>query len=48
MAPHDPLKPGGLGLICLKKLMDEVTYTRLIDGMVLTLVKRTAGSDVTL
>ena len=48
IARHDPLQPGGLGLICLKTLMDEVIYTPQPDGMILTLVKRTAGSDVNL
>src|SRR4030095_945348 len=24
--PYDPLEPGGLGLICLKRMMTEVTY----------------------
>jgi anti-sigma regulatory factor (Ser/Thr protein kinase) len=36
----DPSRPGGLGLLCMRNLMDEVTYTRLSDGMLLTLVKR--------
>jgi anti-sigma regulatory factor (Ser/Thr protein kinase) len=34
------LKPGGLGLICIKKLMDEVEFFQLPDGMRLTMVKR--------
>lgn len=37
---HDPLKPGGLGLMCIRGIMDEVTYERLSDGMLLTMVKR--------
>ena len=37
--PRDPLMPGGLGLICLQKLMDEVTYVPQNDGMLLTMVK---------
>ena len=36
----DPSRPGGLGLVCMRSLMDEVAYTRLSDGMLLTLVKR--------
>lgn len=34
------LKPGGLGLLCIHKLMDNVKYERLPDGMLLTMVKR--------
>jgi anti-sigma regulatory factor (Ser/Thr protein kinase) len=37
---HDPLTPGGLGLVCLRRLMDEVVYTPQVDGMLLTLTKR--------
>jgi serine/threonine-protein kinase RsbW len=37
--PRDPLVPGGLGLICLKELMDEVNYLPQPDGMLLTMVK---------
>ena len=37
---HDPLTPGGLGIVCLKKLLDDFTFTKLPDGMLLTL-KRT-------
>ena len=36
---HNPLKPGGLGLICLRKLMDEVTFAPQADGMLLTMKK---------
>lgn len=39
----DPLAPGGLGLVCLRELMDEVTYTRQPDGMLLTVVKHKVG-----
>jgi anti-sigma regulatory factor (Ser/Thr protein kinase) len=42
---HNPLKPGGLGLICLRKLMDEVTFTPQPDGMLLTMTKQ--KKDVT-
>jgi len=34
---NDPLTPGGLGLNCLRRLMDEVTFTPQPDGMLLTL-----------
>jgi anti-sigma regulatory factor (Ser/Thr protein kinase) len=36
---HNPLKPGGLGLICLRKLMDDTTFAPQRDGMLLTMVK---------
>jgi len=37
---EDELKPGGLGLICIRKLMDGFKYERLPDGMLLTLTKK--------
>ena len=37
---RDPLLPGGLGTICLKELMDEVTYLPQDDGMLLTMLRR--------
>ena len=37
---RDPLTPGGLGLICLRRMMDEVTFSPLPDGMLLTLKRR--------
>jgi serine/threonine-protein kinase RsbW len=37
---RDPLEPGGLGLICLHKLMDQVSYVPQADGMLLRLIKR--------
>ena len=36
----DELKPGGLGLICIRKLMDDAQFERLPDGMLLTLTKK--------
>jgi len=36
----DPLTPGGLGLVCLRSMMDEMTYTPQPDGMVLTMKRR--------
>jgi serine/threonine-protein kinase RsbW len=38
--PYDPLEPGGLGVICMHKLMDEVTFVPQEKGMLLTLVRR--------
>jgi len=39
---NDELKPGGIGLICIRKLMDDARYERLPDGMLLTLTKKLA------
>ena len=39
-AKQDILKPGGLGLICMRKLMDEAEFVPLADGMLLKLVKK--------
>ena len=39
--PHDPHTPGGVGLICLKQWMDEVSYTPQSDGGILaTMIRR--------
>ena len=38
--PFDPTRPGGLGLVCLKQLMDEVVFSPQPDGMLLTMMKR--------
>ncbi len=37
---HDPLTPGGVGIVCFKKLLDGFTFTKMPDGMLLTM-KRT-------
>jgi serine/threonine-protein kinase RsbW len=37
---HDPATPGGLGLICLRALMDRAEFTPQPDGMLLTISKR--------
>jgi anti-sigma regulatory factor (Ser/Thr protein kinase) len=39
-ADIDAIKPGGLGLHCMRRLMDEVTFTPLADGTLLTMVKK--------
>ena len=41
--PYDPLEPGGLGLICMQKMMNEVRYVPQGDGMLLILRKRTTS-----
>ena len=38
--PPDPLRPGGLGLVCLRQLLDELAFEPLPDGMRLVMVKR--------
>jgi anti-sigma regulatory factor (Ser/Thr protein kinase) len=37
---RDPLQPGGVGLICMRRLMDDVAFTPQPDGMLLTMSKR--------
>ena len=39
-AAKDPLTPGGLGLVCMKRMLDDATYEPQPDGMLLTLEKR--------
>ena len=41
--PYNPLTPGGLGLICLDKLMDRIVYSPQPDGMLATMVKKRTG-----
>ncbi len=36
----DPLNPGGLGLICLGRLMDKVSFTPQNPGMLLEMFKK--------
>ncbi|HET6247128.1 MAG TPA: ATP-binding protein [Tepidisphaeraceae bacterium] len=36
----DPLTPGGLGMVCLRSLMDEMVFTKQPDGMLLTMRRR--------
>jgi serine/threonine-protein kinase RsbW len=38
--PRDPLRPGGLGLVCLKSLMDEIRFIPQPQGMLLEMAKR--------
>jgi anti-sigma regulatory factor (Ser/Thr protein kinase) len=40
--PPEPGCPGGLGLLCIRRCMDDVKFEQLSDGMLLTLVKRHA------
>jgi serine/threonine-protein kinase RsbW len=41
---HDPMIPGGLGLICIRKLMDDAHYEPQRDGMLLVMTRTAAGS----
>ena len=36
------LTPGGIGMVCIHQLMDDVKFERLPDGMLLKMVKKTA------
>lgn len=38
----DPLTPGGLGMVCLRRLMDDIVFTPQTDGMLVTLTKQKA------
>lgn len=40
----DPLKPGGLGLICLNQMMDTVVYTPQSDGMLLEMSRKSTSN----
>jgi anti-sigma regulatory factor (Ser/Thr protein kinase) len=40
LPPDDPLKPGGLGLVCLRRLMRPLVFTQQPDGMLLTMTRR--------
>ena len=42
-ASIDPLKPGGLGLMCMRRMMDSVVFEPQADGMLLTM-KRKRGA----
>ena len=33
-------KPGGLGMVCLRKLADDIQFSRQTDGMLLTITKK--------
>jgi anti-sigma regulatory factor (Ser/Thr protein kinase) len=41
----NPETPGGLGLICLRRLLDEVRYEPQPDGMRLVMVKRAEAAS---
>ena len=37
---QDPLQPGGLGMVCIRCLVDDAVFAPQPDGMLLTLTKR--------
>jgi len=37
---HGPDNPGGLGLICLRRLLDDVKYVPQPDGMLMVMLKK--------
>jgi serine/threonine-protein kinase RsbW len=40
---QDPTKPGGLGMVCIRCLVDEAVFAPQPDGMLLTLKKKRIG-----
>jgi len=34
---HDPMKPGGVGLICMRQMMDDLQFLKQPDGMLLSM-----------
>jgi serine/threonine-protein kinase RsbW len=34
---RDPMKPGGIGLICMRQMMDDVQFHKQPDGMLLSM-----------
>ena len=43
MRERDPMQPGGLGLVCLRQLLDDARFEPQPDGgMLLTMIKRKA------
>lgn len=43
----DPMNPGGLGLICLGRLMDKITFTPQKPGMLLEMSRHHGVADET-
>jgi anti-sigma regulatory factor (Ser/Thr protein kinase) len=37
---RDPLQPGGVGMVCLRELMDNITFVPQPDGMLLTMERK--------
>jgi serine/threonine-protein kinase RsbW len=34
---HDPMRPGGVGLICMRQMMDDMQFHKQPDGMLLSM-----------
>jgi serine/threonine-protein kinase RsbW len=43
--PRDPLTPGGLGLICLRSMMDRTVFTPQPDGMLLEMSRSSSRKE---
>jgi anti-sigma regulatory factor (Ser/Thr protein kinase) len=43
--PYDPCEPGGLGLICLKRMMTTASFVPQPDGMLLVMTKAHGQPD---
>lgn len=39
-ARKDPLCPGGVGMVCLRQLLDKIDFVPQPDGMILTMERR--------
>jgi serine/threonine-protein kinase RsbW len=39
-AKRDPLCPGGIGMVCLRQLLDKIAFAPQQDGMLLTMERR--------
>jgi len=37
---RDPLQPGGVGMVCLRELMDTIVFSPQPDGMLLTMERK--------
>lgn len=40
LAKRDPLCPGGVGMVCLRQLLDKIVFTPQPDGMILTMERK--------
>jgi len=38
--PKDPLQPGGVGMVCLLQLMDDISFEPQSDGMKLVMLRK--------
>lgn len=43
MKPSLELRPGGLGLLCMRQIMDSIVFTPQRDGMLLTMTRKKRG-----